>query len=86
MLPGIMFASVYFHIDFSISWCLKLIVAIAALCLIASSNYIINEYLDAEFDKFHPVKKKRTTVQKKVELKFVILEYILFAAVGGYMG
>ncbi len=31
-------------------------------CLIASANYSINEWLDAEFDRFHPTKKNRTAV------------------------
>ena len=35
----------------------------AAVC-VASANYIINEWLDRESDKFHPMKSKRSAVQR----------------------
>src|SRR5258708_39615189 len=35
---------------------------ITAIC-IASANYVINEYLDHEFDKHHPTKSSRRAVQ-----------------------
>ncbi len=61
---------------------LKIILGFMATCLIASANYVINEWLDAEFDKFHPTKKNRPVVGGNVKFKYVILEYILFAAAG----
>ena len=30
-------------------------------------NYVINEWLDAEFDKYHPTKKYRSVVQEDVK-------------------
>lgn len=44
--------------------------AAVALC-IASANYVINEYLDREFDALHPTKSLRTAVQ--VELSGVVV-------------
>ena len=35
----------------------KVVLGFIATCFIASANYVINEWLDAEFDKFHPTKK-----------------------------
>ncbi|WP_223284565.1 UbiA family prenyltransferase [Hymenobacter qilianensis] len=55
-------------------------------CLIASANYVINEYLDAEFDKFHPIKKARTSVVKVVNPLIVYLEWLLLAVVGLSLG
>ncbi|MGE9290534.1 MAG: UbiA prenyltransferase family protein [Puniceicoccales bacterium] len=58
------------------------ILGVVATCLLASANYVINEYLDAEFDRFHPVKSKRPSVQGKIEAKWVILEYLALGLVG----
>ena len=38
------------------------VLGFASAVLIASSNYIINEWLDREFDAFHPDKSKRPAV------------------------
>ena len=37
-------------------------------CLIASANYIINEILDAPFDRMHPTKKDRPVPSGKVSI------------------
>ncbi|MEM0965036.1 MAG: UbiA family prenyltransferase [Verrucomicrobiota bacterium] len=58
------------------------ILGVVAACLLASANYVINEYLDAEFDRFHPVKSKRPSVQGKIQAKGVILEYLALGVVG----
>ena len=44
----------------------RLVLALAATCLVASANYVINEWLDAEFDRFHPTKKFRSVVTEDV--------------------
>jgi len=61
---------------------LDFIVGVVATCLLASANYVINEYLDAEFDKFHPVKKNRPTVEGKIDGRMVAVEYVLLLVVG----
>jgi 4-hydroxybenzoate polyprenyltransferase len=33
---------------------LHLLAGLVSVCLLASANYTINEYLDAAFDRFHP--------------------------------
>src|SRR5262245_1164002 len=38
---------------------------ITAIC-IASANYVINEYLDREFDKHHPTKSRRRAVEREL--------------------
>lgn len=49
---------------------------------IASANYVINEWLDAEFDKFHPTKKYRPVLNGDMKLRYIILEYSLLAVIG----
>ena len=61
---------------------LYMIIGFLATCFIASANYVINEWLDAEFDKFHPTKKNRPVVGGNVKFKYVMIEYFLFAVFG----
>lgn len=54
---------------------------ISAVC-IASANYVINEYLDREFDKYHPTKSRRRAVERALRGGFVKLEWAAFMLVG----
>ncbi len=58
------------------------IFGIVSVCLITSANYTINEWLDAEFDQHHPLKKHRASVQGLVSALGVRLQYLLLALVG----
>lgn len=49
---------------------------------IASANYVINEWLDREFDAHHPTKSKRAAVACSLSPPLVYLEYVLFAIAG----
>ena len=53
-----------------------------ATCLIASANYVINEYLDAEFDKHHPTKKFRAAVKESLSGKIIFLQWLALTIVG----
>jgi decaprenyl-phosphate phosphoribosyltransferase len=53
-----------------------------AVCLICSANYIINEWLDRDFDRFHPTKKTRSSVVNDLNYRVVLGEYIIFASIG----
>ena len=82
MVPGMIMALFYNQFDFSsVSWIL-VIAGVLATCLIASANYVINEWLDLEFDKYHPVKKNRPAVAAKLDVRIVYAEYVLLALVG----
>lgn len=54
---------------------------ITAVC-IASANYVINEYLDREFDKYHPTKSRRRAVERDLKGGVVALEWITLVVVG----
>jgi 4-hydroxybenzoate polyprenyltransferase len=54
---------------------------VSATC-IAAANYVINEWLDQEFDKFHPSKNRRAAVNKKLSKSLVYIEYATFVAIG----
>lgn len=52
-----------------------------AIC-IASANYTINEWLDRDFDKYHPRKSQRSAVQKDLRGCLVLLEWLALLTVG----
>jgi 4-hydroxybenzoate polyprenyltransferase len=54
---------------------------ITAIC-IASANYVINEYLDREFDKYHPTKSRRRAVERQLRGSLVKVEWAAFILVG----
>jgi len=54
---------------------------ICAIC-IASANYVINEYLDREFDKYHPTKSKRRAVERALRGSLVKLEWVILIVIG----
>jgi len=47
---------------------------LTAVC-IASANYVINEYLDRDFDRHHPTKSARAAVQRELNQGLVFLEW-----------
>lgn len=60
----------------------RFLIGFAATCMIASANYVINEWLDAEFDKYHPTKKNRPVVSENMKFSLVMAEYVILAAIG----
>lgn len=82
MLPGMVFAYTYFHTEFNITLLYDLILGIISTCFIASANYVINEWLDAEFDRHHPEKKLRPSVTKNLNSKIIYTEYSVLAFLG----
>lgn len=59
-----------------------IVIGFLSAIAIASSNYVINEWLDREFDAFHPVKSGRTAVHWELSAGLVYLEYLILASVG----
>lgn len=82
MIPGMVFAFMYFHPEIDLYIIGKLILAVISTCLIASANYVINEWLDAEFDRYHPTKKFRTSVTKVLNEKIIYAEYAALSIIG----
>lgn len=82
ILPGVLFALAFYHGVVHGSLLYNVIAGLISACLVASANYVINEYLDAEFDKFHPLKKNRTSVVRVVNPVWVYSGYVVLAIVG----
>ena len=61
ILPGLVLAYVLREPPLGNAWW-SIVLGFASAILIASSNYIINEWLDRAFDAFHPDKSNRPAV------------------------
>ena len=59
-----------------------LLLGFAATCLVASSNYVLNEILDAPTDANHPEKHNRPIPSGLISLPWAYLEGLLVAAAG----
>jgi 4-hydroxybenzoate polyprenyltransferase len=61
---------------------LTLGVAVLATCLIASSNYVLNELLDGPNDRLHPLKRLRPVPLGQVRPGIAYAEWLLLATAG----
>jgi len=81
VLPGTVIAALFAHIQFSqFAW--PLLIGFMSTCLIASANYVINEWLDAESDRHHPVKQNRPSANGDIKASLVYVEYGILSVVG----
>ena len=78
MLPGTALALLFVHPPLDILLRESLL-GLLSLCLCSSANYTINEFLDGEFDRFHPVKKERPAAQGLLDGRLVALQYVALA-------
>lgn len=86
MIPGMLFALSIFNTPFDANLLIKIVIGLISFCFVASANYVINEYLDAGFDRFHPLKKRRSSVVSVVNPVLVYSEYAVLAIFGLFLG
>ncbi len=82
IIPGFFVAAVLLHVNLTRSHFCALLLAFVATSFIASANYVINEWLDAKFDKFHPEKKNRPVVVSGLRFGIVMAEYAFLLIAG----
>ena len=64
----------------------RMFIGLASICLVASSNYVINEVLDAPSDRSHPIKHARPVPSGKVSIPLAYVEWIALMVVGVALG
>src|SRR5665213_3166657 len=64
----------------------ELLWAFVSITLVACSNYVINEVLDAPFDRLHPAKQQRPAARRLVNLPAAYVQWILMMAAGVAIG
>ena len=82
IMPGVAIAFLLTDNSFKDINIFKLLCGFFSTCMIASANYVINEWLDAPYDKFHPTKKNRPVVTENMKFSYVIIEYIALIIAG----
>ena len=90
--PGHWIKHVFILPGIALAWLLRphawpaLVVHVAigliSAALLASANYVLNEWLDARSDRHHHSKSERPAVAKRLSPVGVLLEYLLLAATG----
>jgi 4-hydroxybenzoate polyprenyltransferase len=82
MLLGVVLA-LFYRLE-AITWSLipQLLVAVLATCLVASSNYVLNELLDGPTDALHPEKRMRPVPSGRINRTLGYVEWIGLAVVG----
>lgn len=70
--PGLLSGKAFFTI----------IVGFVSACLIASSNYVLNEILDAKYDRYHPEKRYRPIPRGEAKTSLAYILWIVLTVVG----
>ena len=82
VIPGVLLA-LYFDPSLLTLATLKgVVLGLVSACLVASSNYVLNEILDAEHDRHHPDKKSRPLVCGSAKKSVAYVWWVLLAAAG----
>jgi decaprenyl-phosphate phosphoribosyltransferase len=82
VLPGVLVAlTVSSHVDW-ITLLLQFGVGLLSIGFIASSNYVINEVMDAPFDRHHPTKHRRPIPSGQISLPYAYAEWLVLMALG----
>jgi 4-hydroxybenzoate polyprenyltransferase len=82
ILPGVVvpLSVSQIPLDGALVW--RLFVGTLATCSIASSNYVLNEILDAPYDRLHPIKNRRPVATGLVNLPIAYAQWLLLLAIG----
>jgi decaprenyl-phosphate phosphoribosyltransferase len=64
----------------------RLLIAFVSITLVACSNYVINEVLDAPYDRLHPVKKDRPAARGLVNIPVAYVQWLAMMAAGIAIG
>lgn len=64
----------------------KLLLAFVSVTLVACSNYVVNEVLDAPFDRLHPTKRNRPAARGLVHTGSAYVQWLLMMFAGVAIG
>lgn len=64
----------------------RIVIGLGSVCLVASSNYVVNEVLDAPSDLSHPVKYKRPVPSGQVSIPLAYVQWLVLMVIGVGLG
>ncbi len=82
ILPGVVLALYENQWHINMILIPRIVVSLLSIGCIASSNYVINEIIDAPKDALHPVKKNRPVPSGKINIRIAYIEWIALACCG----
>ncbi len=86
VFPGILIAVVANREAWTKESWLDLLLGLISIGLIASSNYVLNELIDAPFDREHPMKRKRPVPSGRVHVPLGYAQWIVLMLAGLAVG
>ena len=86
ILPGVVLACTFAHtgMNWTLAW--RIVAGFVAATLIASSNYVLNEMLDAPYDRLHPTKRNRPAACGEIHFGWGYAEWIALMILGMTIG
>ncbi len=82
ILPGVVVSLSVAPQFFSVALLGRLVLGVIAACAVASSNYVINELLDAASDRAHPSKRGRPAASGEVNVPLAYAQWIALMVLG----
>ena len=86
VLPGVIVPLSVFPSLFNVHLIGTLLLAFVSITLVACSNYVINEVLDAPFDRLHPIKRNRPAARGLVHIRAAYAQWVLMMVAGVALG
>lgn len=82
VLPGIVVAASLTSAPLDRGLLVRTLLGLAAVMAAASSNYVLNELLDAPFDRLHPTKRLRPAACRSVHVGLAYVQWLVVGAIG----
>lgn len=82
VLPGVVVALGLDPSRFTATLLPPFLLGMLSVGCIASSNYVLNELLDAPYDRQHPIKRRRPAASGQVHIGLGYLQWLVLMAIG----
>jgi 4-hydroxybenzoate polyprenyltransferase len=86
VLPGIILALTASALVVTDHTWVSISLGLVSVCLVASSNYVINEVLDARTDLSHPIKRNRPVPSGQVSIPLAYVQWLALMVAGVGLG
>jgi 4-hydroxybenzoate polyprenyltransferase len=82
VIPGIVIAASLTGAPLDRGLLVRTLLGLAAVMAAASSNYVLNELLDAPYDRLHPTKRMRPAACRSIHVPLAYAQWLVVGAIG----
>lgn len=82
VVPGIVIAVSLTRESAGVAFLIRILLGLSAVVAVASSNYVLNELLDAPFDRLHPSKCLRPAALGIINVPFAYVQWLVCGLMG----